>query len=44
MSDYEKAEERSFKDYQTSDLRKTLNEPNEWLAHKAGFKDGYQLG
>lgn len=43
-NNYEKAEKRSFKEYQTSDLRKTLNEPNEWLAHKIGFRDGYQLG
>ncbi|MDE5568928.1 MAG: hypothetical protein K2J12_10885 [Muribaculaceae bacterium] len=43
-NDYSKEEKRSFKDYETSDLRKMLDKPNEWLAHKAGFCDGYQLG
>lgn len=44
MNDYEKAEKRSFKEYQSSELRVQYAEPSEWLAHKAGFKDGYQLG
>lgn len=44
INNYEKEEKRSFKDYETSELRQTIAEPNEWLAHKAGFKDGYQLG
>lgn len=43
-NDYEKAEKRSYKEYQTSELRKAVAEPNEWLAHKAGFMDGYELG
>ena len=43
-NDYEKTEKRSYKEYQNSDLRQNLGEPNEWLAHKAGFMDGYQLG
>lgn len=42
--DYEKAECKSYRDYQKSDLRKLLDEPNEWLAHKWGFNAGYRLG
>lgn len=44
QTDYDKAEKQSYKEYCDSDLRKTLGQDNEWLAHKTGFRDGYRFG
>lgn len=36
----QKALKQSFEQYKESDLRKTLDAENEWLAHSTGFRDG----